>query len=49
VQALTLGLTADFLSTLPKGIAPQRRQLAGVTAYVLNRRQAESWSDALKN
>jgi predicted dienelactone hydrolase len=49
VQALTLGLTADFLSTLPKGIAPQRRQLGGVTAYVLNRRQAESWSDALKN
>jgi predicted dienelactone hydrolase len=49
VQALTLGLTADFLSTLPKGIAPQRRQLGGVTAYVLNHRQAQSWSDALKN
>jgi predicted dienelactone hydrolase len=49
VQALTLGLTADFLSTLPKGISPQRRQLGGVTAYVLNHRQAQSWSDALKN
>jgi predicted dienelactone hydrolase len=49
VQALTLGLTTDFLEALPKGIAPQRRQLGGVTAYVLNRRQAESWNNALRN
>jgi predicted dienelactone hydrolase len=49
VQALTLGLTADFLGTLPKGIPPQRRQLGGVTAYMLNRRQAETWSNALRN
>ena len=49
VQALTLGLTADFLGALPKGVPPQRRQLGGVTAYVLNHRQAETWSDALRN
>lgn len=49
VQALTLGLTADFLGALPKGVPPQRRQLGGVTAYVLNRRQAETWSNALRN
>jgi len=49
VQALTMGLTADFLDALPKGVPPQRRQLGGVTAYVLNRRQAETWSNALRN
>jgi pimeloyl-ACP methyl ester carboxylesterase len=49
VQTLTLGLTADFLDALPKGVPPQRRQLGGVTAYVLNRRQAETWSNALRN
>ncbi|MBV2351636.1 alpha/beta hydrolase [Synechococcus sp. HK05] len=49
VQALTLGLTADFLGALPKGVPPQRRQLGGVTAYVLNRRQAETWSNTLRN
>jgi predicted dienelactone hydrolase len=49
VQALTLSLTADFLQTLPRGLAPQRRQLGGVTAYVLSRQQAESWQNVLKN
>jgi len=47
VQALTLGLTADFLGSLPRDVAPQRRQLGGVTAYVLNHLQAETWRDAL--
>ena len=48
VQALTLSLTADFLGSLPRGVAPQRRQLGAVTAYVLNRRQAETWREALE-
>jgi predicted dienelactone hydrolase len=47
VQALTLSLTADFLGSLPRGVAPQRRQLGAVTAYVLNHRQAETWREAL--
>ena len=47
VQSLTLSLTAEFLDSLPRGVAPQRRQLGGVTAYVLNRRQAETWRDVL--
>lgn len=49
VQALTLSLTADFLQTLPRGLAPQRRQLGGVTAYVLSRQQAVSWQSVLRN
>ena len=43
VQALTLGLCADFLERLASGLPPQRRQLGGVTAYVLNRPLAEQW------
>jgi predicted dienelactone hydrolase len=49
VQALTLSLTADFLQTLPRGLAPQRRQLGGVTAYVLSRQQALNWQSVLRN
>jgi hypothetical protein len=49
VQALTLSLTADFLQTLPRGLAPQRRQLGGVTAYVLSRQQAVNWQSVLRN
>ena len=43
VQALTLSLCVDFLERLAAGLPPQRRQLGGVTAYVLNRRLAEQW------
>ena len=45
VQALTLSLAADFLDALPRGLQPQRRQLGGVTAYVLNRPLAERWQE----
>jgi predicted dienelactone hydrolase len=49
VQALTLSLTADFLDALPRGLPPQRRQLGGVTAYVLSEQQAERWQSDLRN
>ena len=47
VQALTLSLAAEFLNALPRGLPPQRRQLGGVTAYLLNRPLAERWQDSL--
>ena len=49
VQALSLGLASDFLGALPRGLAPQQRQLGGVSAYVLNRNLAESWQERLRN
>ena len=49
VQTLTLSLTSEFLETLPQGLRPQLRQLGGVTAYVLNQQQAETWDASLRN
>ena len=49
VQALSLGLSSDFLEALPRGLPPQQRQLGGVTAHVLNRSLAETWQRSLKN
>ena len=49
VQALTLLLTAEFLESPERGLPPQRRELGGVTAYVLNRRAAQAWWDSLRN
>ena len=48
VQALTLRLSADFLAALPKELGPQRRQLGGVNAYVLDRRFAQRWWESLQ-
>ncbi len=48
VQALTLSLAADFLKALPRGLQPQRRQLGGVNAYVLNRPLAQRWQESLE-
>jgi pimeloyl-ACP methyl ester carboxylesterase len=43
VQALSLELSSDFLRRLPRGLPPQRRQLGGVSAYVLSPQLAERW------
>lgn len=49
VQALLLSLSHEFLQGLPQGRAlpVQRRQLAGVTAYVLDRSAARRWLDVV--
>jgi predicted dienelactone hydrolase len=51
VQALILSLSSDFLQGLRgpglAGVAPQRRRLGGVTAYVLDRARAQQWRLAM--
>jgi predicted dienelactone hydrolase len=50
VQALLLSLSSEFLQGLPQGrpIPVQRRQLDGVTAYVLDRGAARRWWDGVR-
>ncbi len=50
VQALLLSLSSEFLQGLPQGraIPVQRRQLDGVTAYVLDREAARRWWDGVR-
>ena len=47
IQALILSLSSDFLQRVSHpglgGMLPQRRQLAGITAYVLDRSHALQW------
>ena len=49
VQALSLGLSSDFLQALPRGLPPQQRQIGGVSAYVLNHAMAQTWQGGLRN
>ena len=52
MQALILSLSSDFLQGVSRpglgGVAPQRRQLAGVNAYVLDRGRAEEWRQQIR-
>jgi len=50
VQGMELSLTSEFLLGLksPMALPPQRRQLSGVKAYVLDRAAAARWRAALK-
>jgi len=50
VQGMELSLTSEFLLGLksPMALPPQRRQLWGVKAYVLDRAAAARWRAALK-
>ena len=50
VQGMELSLTSEFLLGLksPMVLPPQRRQLGGVKAYVLDRAAAARWRAALK-
>ena len=50
VQALLLQLTTEFLQSLqqPLLLSPQRREVDGVRAHVLNPWQARRWQRALK-
>jgi len=47
IQSLILSLSSDFLQGVSRpglgGVTPQRRRLAGVSAYVLDRSRAEEW------
>jgi len=49
VQTLLLGLTTEFLQSLrqPLLLSPQQRQQDGITAWVLDRRQARQWWGSL--
>ena len=51
MQSLILSLTSDFLQGVSRpglgGIPRQRRQLGGLTAYVLDRRAALAWRAAI--
>ena len=49
VQNLLLNLTTEFLQSLrqPLLLSPQQRQQDGVTAWVLDRRQARQWWGSL--
>jgi hypothetical protein len=52
MQALILSLTSDFLQGVSRpglgGVTPQRRRLAGVTAYVLDRSRAQEWREQIR-
>ena len=49
VQSLLLNLTSEFLLSLrePLLLVPQQRQQEGITAWVLDRRQARQWWGSL--
>jgi hypothetical protein len=45
VQSLLLNVTSEFLFSLgqPLLLSPQHRQQQGISAYVLDRQQAQLW------
>ena len=52
MQSLILSLSSDFLQGVSRpglgGVPPQRRRLAGVRAYVLDRSRAEEWRQQIR-